>query len=71
MDLLHALHTSPPRITRGSREALYCWPGTLAVIVREDRTLGQFSTTGQWSRTDVSHAMTDYFRAAPASPRNV
>lgn len=42
----------------------------LAVIVRRDRTVGAFATTGQWSRTDVSHAMTNYLCLAPAHPRD-
>ena len=68
MDLFKAIQTSEPRITKGSREVLYCWPGTLAVIVRKDRTVGPYSTTGRWSRADVSHAMTDYFNAVPVPP---
>lgn len=66
MDLFKALQSSPPRIIRGSRDTLYCWPGTLAVIVRKDRTFGPFSAMERWSRAEVSHAMTDYLR--PATP---
>lgn len=65
MELFRTLQTSEPRITKGSREVLYCWPGTLAVIVRKDRTLGPFSAMGPWCHADVSDAMTDYLRAAP------
>lgn len=68
MELVKALQASQPRITKGSHDILYCWPGTLAVIVHQDQTLGQFSTTGPWSRNDVTHAMGDYLRSARGLP---
>ena len=69
MELFRTLQTSEPRITKGSREVLYCWPGTLAVIVHKDQTLGPFATTGPWSQTDVTHAMTDYLRSVAPKAR--
>ena len=63
MELVKTLQTSEPRITKGSHDTLYCLPGTLAVIVHKDQTLGPFVTTGPWSQTDVTHATTDYLRS--------
>ena len=71
MELVKALQTSEPRITKGSHDTLYCWPGTLAVIVHKDQTLGPFATTGPWSKTDVTNAMTDYLRSARGLPTPV
>jgi hypothetical protein len=71
MELVKTLQTSDPRITKGSHDTLYCWPGTLAVIVHKDQTLGPFATTGPWSQTDVTHAMTDYLRSASGLPTSV
>ena len=71
MELVKTLQTSDPRITKGSHDTLYCWPGTLAVIVHKDQTLGPFVTTGPWSQTDVTHAMTDYLRSARGLPTPV